>query len=157
MGRRHRGRIPHTGSRDGSGFGSAAVAAHSVGNSNTPSRVVAYFCAAVGGDITAVGACESDWRWFNPFDRVDAVDGPVERGYLADPGALGACDQVCLREVNPVSLVDLDRTQKKCRVNADNGVECDERSHRFGNLAAGRLVKGLQHVHRLSRDEVCQQ
>jgi hypothetical protein len=38
----------------GSDFGSAAVAAHSVGNSTTPSRVVAYFRAAVGREITAV-------------------------------------------------------------------------------------------------------
>ena len=50
----------------------------------------------------------SDRRRLYPFDRVHPVDGPVKGSDLADPGALGARDEVCLGEVDAVGLVHLD-------------------------------------------------
>ncbi len=52
-------------------------------------------------------------RWFNPFDRVDSVDRLVERRHLVDTRALGARNEVGLREVDPSCLVDLDCPQER--------------------------------------------
>ncbi len=55
---------------------------------------------------------ESDRRRLDPLDRVHAVNRPVEGSDLADPGALGAGDEVGLGEVDAVGLVHLDRPQQ---------------------------------------------
>ena len=47
---------------------------------------------------------------FAALDRGDAVDRPVEGGDLADAGRFGLGDEVGLREVQPLELIDLERT-----------------------------------------------
>ncbi len=69
------------------------------------------------------------WR-LDPLDRVHPVDGPVKGSDLADPGALGARDEVCLGEVDAVGLVHLDSPEKQRRIHAHDRVERDQRSHR---------------------------
>jgi len=57
-------------------------------------------------------AALSEWWWLDPLDGVHAVNGSLKGRYLAHPGALGAGDKVGLGEVDAISLVHLNRSEK---------------------------------------------
>ena len=62
--------------------------------------------------------------WLAAGDGIDAVDRTVERQDDPDAGDLGLSDEVGLSEVEPVELVDLERSQEKYRV---DGLERGQR------------------------------
>jgi hypothetical protein len=79
-------------------------------------------------------------RRFDPLDRVDTIDGTVERSDLAHAGALGAGNEIRRREVDPFGLVHLESSQEQTRVNAHDRVERDKRAERFGDLISASLL-----------------
>ena len=57
-------------------------------------------------------------RRLDSFDRVDPIDGPIERRDATDLSSLGTGNQIGLREVESIGLVDLDGAKQQCRIDA---------------------------------------
>jgi len=51
---------------------------------------------------------------FDPFDRSDPIDAPIERRHRVDARRFRTCHQVGLGEVGPVVLIDLEGAQQEC-------------------------------------------
>src|ERR687888_1735407 len=92
-----------------------------------------------------------------PSDGRHAVDRPVERGDHPDPRPLRLRDQVRLGEVQPVKLIDFQRSQQRRRVQDHDGWERDDRAGQGGDPGPRHLEEGLQHVHDLGDHQVGQQ
>jgi hypothetical protein len=81
----------------------------------------------------------------------------VVRPVRAHSSALGAGDEVGLREVDPVGFVHLDGAQQQRRIDADDRVERDQRPQRLSDLLSRRLVERLEDIRGLGRHEIGQQ
>ena len=97
---------------------------------------------------------DSDAFRLDSVDRVDPVNRPVERRHPPHAGAFGACNEVRLGEVQSIRLVHLEGPQQQSRVDADDGVERDQRPQGLGDLVARRPVERLQDVDRLRGNEI---
>ena len=90
-------------------------------------------------------------------NRRRAIDRAVERSHHADARALGARDEVGIGEVEAVHLVQLDGAIEQRAVHHADGAEREYGPQRLGDLEAGGLVEGLQHVGDLGKDQIRQQ
>jgi hypothetical protein len=89
------------------------------------------------------------------YDR-DHAGGAARTQRAASPNscALGAGHEVGLGEVDAIGLVHLDCPQQQRRIDADDRVERDQRTHGLRDLLPRGFVERLQDIHRLRRHEI---
>ena len=107
---------------------------------------------------------ESAWEvlrgpdsWFAACRPSDAVDASVERENRAYPGRFCLCDEISLREVEPVYLVDLECAQQRLRVDRPDRWERDRGAHELRHARARNLVERLEYVDALGNDKFREQ
>ncbi|HEY5293909.1 MAG TPA: hypothetical protein VIJ70_00360 [Gaiellaceae bacterium] len=84
----------------------------------------------------------------------DPINGAIERCDLADAAYLGGCNEVCLGEIEPVDLVELEGAEQQRLIGHHDRRETDDRADELRDPAAVDLVERLEEADRLGDDQI---